>query len=66
MLVSDVLEFFDTKDEIAKAIGVSPSAVYQWKTEVPKSRRESVRLAMKVKAVELEQEAKRLRERACE
>lgn len=61
MLVSDVLEFFDTKQQIAKAIGISESAVYQWGTEVPRSRRESVRLAMRDRAERLERVAARLR-----
>lgn len=66
MLLSDVLDFFETKQQIAKAIGISESAVYQWGLEVPKSRRESVRLAMKARAEKLENEAKRLRTRAAE
>lgn len=66
MLLSDVLDFFETKQQIAKAIGISESAVYQWGEEVPKSRRESVRLAMKARAEQLETEAKRLRVRASE
>lgn len=66
MLLSDVLDFFETKQQIAKAIGISESAVYQWGSEVPKSRRESVRLAMKARAEQLETEAKRLRARASE
>lgn len=61
MLLIDVLDFFDTKQQIAKAIGISESAVYQWGSEVPKSRRQSVRMAMKVRAEQLEAEARRLR-----
>lgn len=62
MLVSDVLEFFDTKQQIAKAIGISESAVYQWGDEVPRSRRESVRLAMRDREEHLERVAARLRD----
>lgn len=61
MRVSDVLEFFDTKQEIAEAIGISDSAVYQWGEEVPKSRRESVRMAMRLKASEMEKAAAKMR-----
>lgn len=66
MLLIDVLDFFDTKQQIAKAIGISESAVYQWGSEVPKSRRQSVRMAMKVRAEQLEAEARRLRAKADE
>lgn len=66
MRVDDAVEFFGTKHAMAQAIGLSVSAVYQWGEEVPKSRRESVRLAMKARAEQLETEAKRLRARAAE
>jgi len=66
MRVEEVLEYFDTKQHIARAIGISESAVYQWGELVPMSRRQSVRMAMKERADELELEAKRLRARAAE
>ena len=57
MRVDDVLEYFDSLRDMAKAIGISEQAVYQWGAEVPKSRRESVRMAMKLRAVELRKRA---------
>ena len=66
MRVEEVLEYFDTKQHIARAIGISESAVYQWGELVPMSRRQSVRMAMKERANDLELEAKRLRARAAE
>ena len=66
MRVEEVLEYFDTKQHIARAIGISESAVYQWGELVPMSRRQSVRMAMNERADELELEAKRLRAKAAE
>ena len=61
MKLDDAVEIFGSKDAVAKAIGISPSAVYQWGSDIPKSRRQSVRLAMREKANELEKQAARLR-----
>ena len=64
MRTDDAVDIFGTKDALAKAIGISPSAVYQWGDEVPMSRRQSVRLAMRARAEEMEREAKELRSMA--
>ena len=64
MRTDDAVDIFGTKDALAKAIGISPSAVYQWGDEVPMSRRQSVRLAMRARAEEMEREAKQLRNMA--
>ena len=61
MRTEDAVEVFRTKEALAKAIGISPSAVYQWGDTVPMSRRESIRLAMRAKAEDMEREAKELR-----
>lgn len=61
MRTDDAVDIFGTKDALAKAIGISPSAVYQWGDDVPLSRRQSVRLAMRARAEEMEREAERLR-----
>lgn len=64
MRVDDAVELFGTKNALAKAIGLSVSAVYQWKEIVPSSRRTVVRFAMREKAEQLEAEAKKLRKAA--
>lgn len=61
MRVEEVAEFFGSHNAMAKAIGISASAVYQWGDIVPPSRRENVRKAMRSKAAELDKEAVRLR-----
>jgi DNA-binding transcriptional regulator YdaS (Cro superfamily) len=61
MRTDEAVEVFGSKNALAEAIGISPSAVYQWGSEVPMSRRQSVRLAMRVKAEEMERDAKTLR-----
>lgn len=66
MRTEEAVEVFGTKDALAKAIGISPSAVYQWGDVVPASRRGSVRLAMRARAEDMEREAKRLRQAAME
>lgn len=38
MLVSDVLEHFKSRAEIARALGLSKKAVYQWGEHVPPLR----------------------------
>ncbi len=64
MRTDDAVEIFGNKAALAEAIGVSASAVYQWGAEVPKSRRQSVRLAMRAKADQMEKEAGQLRKDA--
>lgn len=67
MRTDQTLEFFGgSARELALAIGITPSAVAQWGRDVPKSRRTSVRLAMKERAEQLENESKRLRRAAKE
>lgn len=66
MRTEDAVEVFRTKEALAKAIGISPSAVYQWGDTVPMSRRASIRLAMRAKAEDMEREAKQLRQQAQE
>lgn len=66
MRTEDAIEVFGTQKALAEAIGISPSAVYQWGDTIPPSRRQSVRLAMKEKAEQLEQEARMLRAKAKE
>lgn len=61
MRLDDIVEFFGSKTALAKAIGVSESAIYRWGSEVPRGRRTSVRLAMRGRAEDLEAEAVRLR-----
>lgn len=63
----EVLEMFDNSPtQLGKAIGISASAIEKWDDVVPRSRRQSVRLAMKEKAEQLEQEARMLRAKAKE
>ncbi|MBS5835544.1 MULTISPECIES: Cro/CI family transcriptional regulator [Neisseria] len=38
MLKSDVLQFFGSKTATAQALGISPSAVTQWKEIVPEKQ----------------------------
>lgn len=64
MRTDEAVEVFGSKNALAEAIGISPSAVYQWGKDVPVSRRQSVRLAMRAKAEEMERDAKSLREMA--
>ena len=66
MRLDDAVESFGSKTALAKAIGISESAIYRWGSEVPKGRRTSVRLAMRAKAEDLEAEAVRLRSAAKE
>ncbi|MNO79044.1 DNA-binding transcriptional regulator DicC [compost metagenome] len=63
MRTEEAVEVFGSQKALADAIGISPSAVYQWGSEVPASRIKSVNLAIQARAVELEEEAARLRER---
>lgn len=66
MRTKDAIDFFGDSSSLAKAIGITPSAISQWGDAVPMSRRKSIRMAMKERADELEQEAKRLRKSAKE
>ena len=61
MRTEDAVEIFGTQKALAAAIGISPSAVYQWGDVIPMSRRKSVRLAMQARAQRLEEEAAALR-----
>lgn len=61
MRTDDALGFFDNDTKLlAKAIGLTRQAVESWGTDVPKSRRETVRMAMKERADNLKTEARRL------
>ncbi len=63
----DVLEMFDNSPKaLAKALGITVSAVEKWQDVVPKSRRETVRLALRARAEQLEQEARTLRAKSQE
>lgn len=67
MRTDQTLEFFGgSARELALAIGITPSAVAQWGRDVPMSRRQSVRMAMKERAERLELEARTLRRAAKE
>lgn len=66
MRTDEAVEVFGSQKALAAAIGISPSAVYQWGDMVPMSRRQSVRLAMRAKAEQMEAEAVRLRAAALE
>lgn len=61
MRTEEAVEIFGTKNALAEAIGISPSAVYQWGDDIPVSRIKSVQLAIQAKADDLEREAKSLR-----
>jgi len=66
MRTDEAIEFFGSASNLAKAIGITPGAVTQWPDLVPKSRRASVRMAMRERADELTKEARRLRIKAKE
>lgn len=61
MRTDEAVEIFGTQKALAAAIGISPSAVYQWGEFVPKPRQQSVRLAMCAKAEQMEADAAKLR-----
>lgn len=62
---TEVLEMFENSpSKLAKALGITVSAIEKWKDTVPASRRQTVRLAMRARAEELEQEARILRAKA--
>lgn len=65
MRKDEVMALFDgSPSELSKAIGLTVSAINQWGPYVPNSRRESVRLAMRERANQLEAQAKKLRRAA--
>ncbi len=64
MRLDEAVEFFGGKSALARAIGISETALYRWGSEIPKSRRQSVRLAMRARADDLEREAVLLRKAA--
>lgn len=66
MNTKETVEYFGDRATLSKAIGISVQAIAQWPDSVPLSRREAVRLAMKDRAEQLEQAAKRLRKAAKE
>jgi len=66
MRLDEAVEIFGSKSALAKAIGISESAIYRWGEEIPRGRRQSVRLAMRAMAEDLEAEAVRLRSAAKE
>lgn len=66
MRTDETIEYFGGPSSLASAIGVTPQAISQWPEMVPMSRRTSVRMAMRERAEQLEQEAKRLRKAAKE
>lgn len=66
MRTQEAVQAFGNKNALAEAIGISPSAVYQWGDEVPASRIKSVRLALEARAHQLEAEAVKLRDQAKE
>jgi hypothetical protein len=62
MRKDEVMEFFDgSPSELSKAIGLTVSAINQWGPYVPVSRRESIRLAMRERANDLDRKARALR-----
>lgn len=64
MNTKDTIEYFGDRATLAKAIGITVQAIAQWPDSVPRSRRESVRDAMRARAFELESKAKLLRKAA--
>lgn len=64
MNTKETVEYFGDRATLSKAIGISVQAIAQWPDAVPRSRRESVRQAMKERAAELEAKAKMLRRAA--
>lgn len=64
MNTKETIDYFEDRATLAKAIGISVQAIAQWGDAVPRSRREAVRQAMKERANQLEQDAKKLRKAA--
>lgn len=63
MRKSEALEYFgNDPHELAKAIGLTIHAIKKWGEEVPRCRRTAVRMAMRERANQLEEEAARLRQ----
>ena len=61
MRTEEAVKIFGTQKALAEAIGVSHSAVYKWGELVPASRLQSVRMAMRERAEQMEAEAVKLR-----
>lgn len=61
MRTDEAVKMFGTQKALADAIGVSHSAVYKWGELVPASRVQSVRMAMRERAEQMEAEAVLLR-----
>ena len=64
MNTKDTIEYFGDRATLALALGITVQAIAQWPDSVPRSRRQSVREAMKARAIELEAKAKLLRKAA--
>lgn len=61
MRTEEAVKIFGNKKALGEAIGISQSAVQKWGELVPASRVQSVRMAMRERAEQLEAEAERLR-----
>lgn len=61
MRTEEAVKIFGTKKALGEAIGISQSAVQKWGEFVPATRRQSVRMAMRERAEQLEAEAANLR-----
>lgn len=61
MRKDDALDYFKGRINLAKALGITPTAIDKWGTHVPNCRRENLRLAMKEKAEQLKKEERRIR-----
>lgn len=55
MRMSEAVDFFGSKAELARAIGVKPVTVVSWGDTVPYLRRGQVRAAMKAHAGEFDE-----------
>ncbi len=62
----EAIEYFGSIAELARAIGQTRRSIELWKSVVPKCRRQRVRDAMKIRAEQLEQEARTLRAKSQE
>lgn len=49
MKTQDVINFFGGAREAAEALGLSTQAIYQWGTDVPRTRQAHIELATKGK-----------------
>lgn len=66
MRTDETVKYFGDKTTLARAIGITPSAIGNWGELVPMGRRKSVRMAMKERADLLEAQAKEMRKKAKE